>query len=192
MSIPEIPIPLRAKNWVLTDFKPDDFDVLKSIGLRIRDKAAVTPGYKNFFWFAGPLEKFDQDVMVRLAAAIDGANKRPRVMYSLAIRLADKNDLIGRVAIDLDGVGDIGYFIDPKHDGNHYGLDVSRTVLGQYFKYFPVMEATADPENLPSARIFARLGAKVVGHKDKSDYDGSPRDIYRLTHQDFLNSLKQK
>ncbi len=119
------------------------------------------------------LDETRAPVAAELARA-DGAPGWYQYVLELRDEGADAAQVIGRVAIHLDGPGErqaeIGYELLPEHFGHGYGSEAVARVLDELFataKLHRVVAITGT-SNAPSRRLLERLGFRLEGETRES------------------------
>lgn len=186
-------VPLRSENLLLREFRAADIVALVRI--------ASTEGFSFYAFPASTAPRGE------ILTAINGfvhhcinlqlpdPNTGIRESYKLVIADVTKpRSVIGYVALDeiSESRGeerDIGYLIDPAHQGKGYALQACAMLLTEFFaqtSYDTVM-ATVHPENTPSINVLRRLGYKQVGESVKLVRGVvEPRLVLSLYRTDFF------
>jgi RimJ/RimL family protein N-acetyltransferase len=189
----DIILPIITSRLILTDFTMNDVKDVVKIGERMIEQTKNDPDYLLFFWFRPKQgETQFENIKRRIESSIQNSKIRPRINYSLALRLKESNKLIGRFCIDMDGIGDTGSFIDPEYQKNGYQSEARIAMMDLYFERFPVLTATADPDNVPSNKNLIGFGGILSGTKDASEFDGRPRNIYKITKENYKKACEAK
>lgn len=105
-----------------------------------------------------------------VAAWLPGRNAttipEPDQAASLAITLRDDGALIGDLMFiwvsDTNQTGEIGYVLNPTHQGHGYATEAARALLEVGFNTFKLhrMTAWADTRNHPSLAVLRKLGMR--------------------------------
>ncbi|MEL6369536.1 MAG: GNAT family N-acetyltransferase [Pseudomonadota bacterium] len=77
----------------------------------------------------------------------------------------------------IKGMPEIGWGIDPAHQGKGYGYEAAQAAFGWMRSRFPDLDLCCiiDPANAPSIRIAERLG---FAFSYRADYHDAPIDIF--------------
>ena len=96
--------------------------------------------------------------------------------YTWSIFLKDTDTVIGQITCqpkenEIENIRDIGWYIDPKYQGNGYATEAAETMLDFMFNEVGIKEikTSAAEINPASWKIMEKLGFKYLGNK-KSTY----------------------
>ena len=117
--------------------------------------------------------------------------------------LSGKEEVIGQVTAHENGedltVRDVGWYMDPKYQGNGYATEAAKAMLDYMFKEVEINEinSCAVKDNIGSCRIFEKLGFNKLGEETEESpytfYDGILTfSKYGLTKEDYFNNENQK
>jgi RimJ/RimL family protein N-acetyltransferase len=92
----------------------------------------------------------------------------PRTVYERAMTLASDGTLIGGVGlhVESDGVGEIGYCLNPKYWRMGFASEAAREMLRFGFADLGLhrIYATCRPANVGSAAVMKSIGMTYEGH----------------------------
>ena len=126
--------------------------------------------------------------------SISHQKEKPRVNYSLAIVLRDKNELIGACGIYESNVenleGWIGYCLNRQFWGQGYATETAQALLDFGFAKLKLHRifATCDPANTASAHVMQKIGMQYEGHlRENLNWKGSWRDslLYAIIDREW-------
>ena len=125
-------------------------------------------------------------------------------MYTWSIFLKEKNIPIGQITVqpnenydDLD-IRNIGWYIDPKYQGQGFAYEAALEVLKFMFNEVEIsrIETHAVTVNTASWKLMEKLGFKRTGLVKATYKDMDENDIYKysylLTKDMFLKKLEYK
>lgn len=174
--------PLATERLVLRPFTPDDVPLFH----RRRTDPDVAR-YMNYT-LPFPLERAER--IVRDCIALGGpANDE---WWNGMLTLAASGDPVGDVAVHLTNdarTAEIGYTIDPPHQGCGYAVEAVASVVDRLFEEVGVtrVSATLHPDNVASAQVLERTGFLYEGHLRRSCWVGEDNQddlIYGLPAAD--------
>lgn len=95
---------------------------------------------------------------------------------------SNKEEVIGQVSaqessIDIT-IRDVGWYIDPKYQGNGYAKEAAKAMIDYMFKEVEIekISSGAVKENIASCKIFEKLGFKKIEEIEEESpytfYDG--------------------
>lgn len=94
----------------------------------------------------------------------------PGEWIQIAVARGSDGHLIGDCAfssrLDEPRVAEIGFTIDPAHQGRGYAREAARGLLGMLFDSLHKhrVMASCDPRNLASRKVLAAVGMRLEGH----------------------------
>jgi RimJ/RimL family protein N-acetyltransferase len=124
----------------------------------------------------------------------------PGEWFQFALTLRSTGELIGDCGsktIAADPLqAEIGYTIAPAHQGNGYGTEAVRTLLGYLFAARGKHRVTAscDPRNAASIKLLERVGMRREGHLRESIwFNGEWADdlIYAMLNHEWAAQASQ-
>jgi RimJ/RimL family protein N-acetyltransferase len=122
---------------------------------------------------------YPADQAERLIRAMAGQHPdTPGEWFQFAVTLRSTGELIGDCGSKTDAsdprLAEIGYTIAAGHQGNGYGSDTVRTLVGYLFDARGKHRVTAscDPRNAASIRLLERVGLRREGHLRESFWLG--------------------
>lgn len=112
---------------------------------------------------------------------VDKANDNDVFTWSVFLKpnytLSGKEEVIGQVSAQENGedisIRDVGWFIDPKYQGNGYATEAAQKMIDYMFDEVKIKKISsgAVKENISSCKIFEKLGFKKIGEvKEDSPY----------------------
>ncbi len=112
---------------------------------------------------------------------VDKANDNDVFTWSVFLKPeyteSGKEEVIGQVSAQENGeditIRDVGWFIDPKYQGNGYATEAAQKMIDYMFDEVKIKKISsgAVKENIPSCKIFEKLGFKKIGEvKEDSPY----------------------
>lgn len=102
--------------------------------------------------------------------------EEPRRLVQLAITRPGDNSLIGNCGLrrkpDNDWEADIGYELDPKFWGHGYATEAARALVDFGFRELGLcrLSSWCIADNIPSARVLARLGFRQEGRLRRNEF----------------------
>jgi RimJ/RimL family protein N-acetyltransferase len=194
----KISLPIETENLILNDFKWEDLELLIKITKRMNDFEQLQefPGY---FVFVPLVARTDADLLPRAKAflldSIGHAEKEPRIIYRLAIRLKESENLIGGISVDMEPqnrfgrklFGGLKIFIDPNYGCLGYATEATFGLLPEYFKHHQRINAFVQPENDIARAMLEKLGAVHRDYYEKAS--NSPLLDYVLLQEEFQLEL---
>ena len=94
----------------------------------------------------------------------------------------NKEEVIGQVTAQENGeditIRDVGWYIDPKYQGNGYATEAAKTMIDYMFQQVGIEKIVsgAVKENIGSCRIFEKLGFNRISEEQQKSpytfYDG--------------------
>ncbi len=159
------------------------------------NKVYLTSGKKHAnnpdHWTWETQEKFYQ---YKIDKALD-----PDV-FCWSVFLKDTDTVIGQVSAQEQGeditIRDVGWFIDPDYQGKGYATEAAKAMIKHMFEEVDInkIESCAVTENIPSCKIFEKLGFTKTGEKEvASPYtflDGPVVFSYYELDKGKYNSIK--
>ena len=95
---------------------------------------------------------------------------------------SNKEEVIGQVTAQENGdditIRDVGWYIDPKYQGNGYAKEAAKAMIDYMFKEVEIekISSGAVKENIASCKIFEKLGFTKIGEVQEMSpytfYDG--------------------
>jgi aminoglycoside 6'-N-acetyltransferase len=91
--------------------------------------------------------------------------------FQFAVALRKTNELVGDCGCKTSSEGgrqaEIGFTLAPEHQGNGYGAEAVRALLGYLFgsRGLHRVSAGCDARNTASARLMERVGMRLEGHR---------------------------
>lgn len=182
---------IQTENLALREISMADVIRLEKIRLAINSNKSNRPYYD--LKEANDAPRFCYD-------ALNQQKQTPRQTIGLAMaEQKTPHDIIGFVIGELTelkenwggevGLGDIGYFIHPEHQGKGYVTEAIRGFMGKFYfekLNYPYLSATVHPKNPPSIRVLESVGFKVYGEITKY---GEPRLLLKVTKDEFFNHV---
>jgi len=174
-----ISLPIETDNLILNDFQWDDLEMLIVIAKRMNDFERLQE-YPGYFVFVPFVAKTEADILPRAQAflfdSIGHAEREPRIVYRLAIRLKETGNLIGGISVDMAPqtrsgrklFGGLKVFIDPNYGCLGYATEATFGLLQEYFKYHEQINAFVQPENEIARAMLEKLGAVHRDYYEKA------------------------
>jgi RimJ/RimL family protein N-acetyltransferase len=155
---PELPIP--TERLLLRAFTRGDVDAV--FAYRQREDVAR-------YLFDGPMtrESCAEAVQARIRQ-VAFAEVDDRI--TLAIEHREEGHLLGEVTLiwrsATDRQGEVGYILNPDHQGHGYAAEAVRAIVGLGFRGMDLhrIYARCDTRNTPSFRLMERLGMRREAH----------------------------
>jgi RimJ/RimL family protein N-acetyltransferase len=131
--------------------------------------------------------------------SIDHQKEKPRVHYSLAVVLRDRNRLIGGCGIyesNIQGCeGWIGYCLNRQFWGQGYATEAARALLEFGFTHLNLHRifALCDTANTASAHVMEKIGMQYEGHlRENMQCKGAWRDslLYAILDREWKTQEK--
>ncbi len=123
--------------------------------------------------------------------------------YSWTIHLKD-GTVIGQMTVqpnskypDNPKIRNIGWYIDPKLQGNGYAYEAAKAILDYMFSVVDIdeIQTEANVINSPSWKLMEKLGFVRTGESLSSHYDKNGNQLsqyeYRITKEIYLTQNKE-
>ncbi|MDQ7908198.1 GNAT family protein [Phytohabitans sp. ZYX-F-186] len=146
---------------------------------------------------------WDPRDLVRVKVALERMVKEDRLAaegdcLSLAVVDRERGVLVGQVELvwlsDRHRQGEIGYVLDPRHQGAGFATEAAREVLRLGFEGLRLhrIVGRCSAANTPSAALLERLGMRREAHfRQSALVKNAWRDelVYAMLREDWLQSL---
>lgn len=194
--------PITTLRMRLDSFNESDYVDLKRAAESLNEQADNHETKPWVAFYVSP-EAVQREVLVeekvrdyldwQISHSVPGDNS---AIYGYAIKRLDDGAFLGSIGIVFfhDEKNeelvhrDLGYFIIPEFQENGYGFEAAKAVCQNFFEQYPLLEATAHPDNQASIKLLRKLGAKVVRRIRHTKYGNEPRLVFNLTKEDFERS----
>lgn len=148
---------ILTEHLVLRPLQAADAPAL--LQLRLRNREAFRPYDPDY-----PDSHFTLRVQLDIINEFE-ASQRAGTAYGFGIFLRENNVLIGRIALRnvIRGVaqsGTLGFFLDQDYHSKGYMTETCASVIDHSFIHYGLhrIDAAVMPSNLPSRRVFEKLG----------------------------------
>jgi RimJ/RimL family protein N-acetyltransferase len=158
--------PLETERLVLRPFEDGDLDAYHAI----RSQRDV-----SLYLYDGPLRlEESREKHARLVASrgLEGEGD----WLPAVITLRDTGQMLGDIGLHWASVehrtGEVGFVLDPVHQGNGYATEAARRVLDWGFGTFGLHRIIGRTEarNVASARVLEKLGMRLEAHLVESEW----------------------
>jgi RimJ/RimL family protein N-acetyltransferase len=145
--------PLETERLMLRPYEEGDFDALHSIYSQ--------PEVARWLYYEAATP---DDTRKRLARKIAGRELTEETGLSAAAELRD-GTYVGDVVLFYGSVEhrsvELGFSVDPRHQGNGYAAEAARALVGWAFLAgFHRVYGRLEPRNVASARVLEKLGMR--------------------------------
>jgi RimJ/RimL family protein N-acetyltransferase len=110
------------------------------------------------------------EAKANLLEAIAQQSLASRSKFFFAVVLNNTQEVLGSVGVTrvAPGVGDCGWFIRSRYQGNGYATEAARLLVNNAFQTYNFTKLTAScrASNLASARVMAKCGFKLAKQCD--------------------------
>ncbi|MCT4575624.1 MAG: GNAT family N-acetyltransferase [Alphaproteobacteria bacterium] len=179
---------IKTDRITIEEISIDDIPVFEEIGKAMDKDIDEKEGKIKFAALDSNPESAER--LVRKAIKMQ-TKENPRNGFRMSVK--KENEIIGYSDIyvipEEDGtLGDVGYFLDPKHRGFGYAREATLAVIDSFFKFFDYdyINATTKPTNKKSFNVLTKMGfVKCSETYESQHYNGDLRNDYKLTREDF-------
>jgi len=174
---------LETERLILRKFTPDDFTAVHTYA---SDLEVAT----YMVW--GPNSEAETRGFLNMA--IRSAEAERIKDYQYAATLKDTGELIGGCNLHLGDEEEVGWILNPVHQGKGYGYEMGKRLLQFGFEELNLHRIVAfcDAENVASYRLMEKLGMRREGHRfdtrypnKKTDRDFSDEFIYAMLKSEW-------
>jgi RimJ/RimL family protein N-acetyltransferase len=169
------PYPIETERLTLRPFTADDLDALHAI----HSKPELTT---YLYWEPRSRDEVREVLSGRAGRSFDEVFQKG---LALAVVVRDGNTLIGDVSLNVlsreHEQGEIGFALDPDHQGRGYGREASVAMLALGFDDLQLHRiiGRCDPRNVPSWRLLERLGMRREAYfRENEIFKGEWGDEY--------------
>jgi len=151
--------PLRTDRLLLRDFVEADWPALHAV-----ESLPEVARYQDF------APRTEDESRAYVLGSIDGAREEPRLVYDLAVVVADGDEVIGRCGLAVtaldSGEAVVWYTLHPNCWGQGYTTEAVRAILDFGFRELRLHRiwADCDPRNIGSWRVLEKVGMRREGH----------------------------